>query len=127
MPECHYCLDNNLFDGEILVQTDTAYMVRPLGSEHNTLIIPKSHVESPLELSPTWWASLAELLAKVPDLSESYNISLNYGKPAGQTQPHLHFWVVGRADGEPASGIGLAKLVRLYNEVQSDSAARSNS
>lgn len=117
-PECPFCLDNKLFDGEILAQSDTAFMVRPTGSEHDLLIIPKAHVESPTQLPASWWESFAELLQQAPDLSESYNVSLNYGRPAGQSQPHLHFWVIGRAENEPASGIGLAKLIRLYNESQ---------
>ena len=87
-----------------------------MGSEHNLLVIPKEHIESPLELPADWWKSFTELLAQTPDLPESYNISVNYGKPAGQTKAHLHFWIIGRSDGEPASGIGLARLITLYNE-----------
>lgn len=81
------------------------------------LVVPREHIESPLQLPSDWWKSLTELLVQVPGLPESYNISLNYGKPAGQTRPHLHFWVIGRLEDEPASGIGLARLIKLYNEA----------
>ena len=81
----------------------------------NYLIIPSYHAESISDLSDNWWKSVKQLIQKVPDLPEDYNVSFNIGKEAGQTIKHLHLWVIPRSAGEPASGTGLAGLVEAVN------------
>lgn len=112
---CPLCPQNNLLKEPILAETSNAYLMPAHGSPGIFLITPKQHVELPGELPPNWWSNMAELLAKVPKLGEHYNISLNFGKDSGQTIKHLHFWVIPRAAGQPASGKGLAGLISEVN------------
>jgi len=82
------------------------------------LIIPNGHYESLLELPDTWWQDLKALLSKVPGLTGDYNLSLNYGKDAGQSVKHLHFWVIPRESGKPSSGKGFARLIAEADATQ---------
>lgn len=100
----------------MLAETEGAYLIRARFSPGNYLIIPSVHAESPAELPDTWWQAVKELLPRVPNLGEQYNLSLNIGRDAGQTVKHLHFWVVPRASGQPASGKGLAGLISEVNK-----------
>lgn len=75
------------------------------------LIIPAQHVESLLDLPDNWWQDFKAMLAQVPGLTGDYNLSLNYGKDAGQSLKHLHFWVIPRESGKPSSGKGFARLI----------------
>jgi diadenosine tetraphosphate (Ap4A) HIT family hydrolase len=114
---CLFCLDNGLLVGEVIATSAGAYLIEASSSTGNYLIIPRAHIESLLELPDAWWHEVKALLPQVPDLAESYNLSINIGKAAGQSMQHLHFWVVPRAEGQPASGKGLAKLVDEFNQA----------
>lgn len=109
--QCPFCRSNNLFEGTILAESVHAYLTTNKYSPGNFLIIPKEHIESPLDLPDTWWRDVKELLAKLPELPATYNISLNLGKEAGQTIKHLHFWIIPRQGDTRSSGKGLAKLI----------------
>lgn len=110
-PDCPLCPENGLLKEPVIAQTDAAYLIRALSSPGNFLIVPKIHTENPADLPADWWVAFAELLGKIPGLGKSYNISLNFGQPAGQTVAHVHFWVIPRAGGQAASGKGLARLI----------------
>jgi diadenosine tetraphosphate (Ap4A) HIT family hydrolase len=110
-PECPFCLSNNLFKGDILAESADAFLTENHTKADHFLIIPKAHIESPLDLPDTWWSDMEELMAKIPQISGHYNISLNIGQHAGQTVKHLHFWIIPRAPGLPSSGKGLATLI----------------
>jgi diadenosine tetraphosphate (Ap4A) HIT family hydrolase len=116
-PECPFCYSNNLFKGKVIAQSSGGYVAENEFSPGNYLIIPVEHVETPLELSDTWWAEVKILLRRIPGLAEHYNVSLNVGSQAGQTVKHLHFWVVPRARDKPSSGKGLARLISEADAV----------
>ena len=81
----------------------------------NYLIIPNYHVELLTELHDSWWQDVKMLLQAVPTQLASYNVTVNYGRDAGQSVSHLHFWVVPRLPGQPASGKGMTGLIGLVN------------
>jgi len=114
--DCNFCRENNLLKGEIIAEGTHAYLLRPESYDSSYLIIPRDHLEELTDLPDTWWAELKQLLPKVPDLPKNYNLSLNYGKEAGQTLAHLHFWIIPREPGKPASGKGLARLIREVDQ-----------
>ena len=111
-PDCPFCLENNLLKGEILYQSNGGFVIPALGSEGNFLIIPKLHSESPGDVPDDWWTDFKLLFEQIPMDKNHYNVSLNVGQHAGQTVKHLHFWIIPRQGGMPASGKGLAALVQ---------------
>lgn len=115
-PGCPFCRQNNLLKGEVLASSDNAFCIAPSVSQDAYLIIPNTHTESLSQLSDSWWADFKAVLAKLP-MREDYNVSLNYGTQAGQSVKHLHFWVVPRPAGTPASGKGLARLITEANQA----------
>lgn len=84
-------------------------------TEGHTLIISKSHVKSPLELSDKEIAAMFELtkqLAHTLTLNDSsingFNIGFNVGAVAGQTIWHTHLHLIPRRIGDveiPTGGI----------------------
>lgn len=110
MHDCPLCPQNNLLTETILAETSGAYLIRAKSSKSNFLIVPKTHVESPIDLPENWWGDFSALLKQVPKLGQ-YNLSLNMGKSAGQTVAHIHFWVIPRTADAAASGKGLARLL----------------
>jgi len=113
---CPFCLANGIFDGEIVAESAAAYLTLAKSNSTNYLIIPKAHIERLTDLPASWWGDVAELLPQVPNLLSSYNMSVNIGKDAGQSVGHVHFWVIPREPGLPASGKGLARLVNEANQ-----------
>jgi diadenosine tetraphosphate (Ap4A) HIT family hydrolase len=112
--ECPLCPKNNLLKETIIAQTTDAYLIKAYNSLGNYLIVPLVHTESPETLPRNWWGSVSELLTHVPH-GEHYNISVNIGADAGQSVKHIHFWVIPRTSGQPASGKGFARLINDTN------------
>lgn len=94
----------------MIAETEGAYLLDNMRFPGNYLIIPEDHVETPLDLRDDWWKHVKVLLAKVPEPLESYNLSFNYGRSAGQTLRHMHLWVVPRQEDQNA-GRGLVTLL----------------
>ena len=114
--DCALCRANNQLKTEVVAETPGGYLIPAITSPGNFLIIPNAHIESPQDLPDSWWSDVKTLLASMPDQPSQYNISLNIGQAAGQRIKHLHFWVIPRAGGQPASGKGLALLIQEANE-----------
>ena len=115
-PDCALCRANTQLKTDVIAETEDGYLIRAITSPGNFLIIPNSHIESPQDLPDTWWRDVTKLLARVPGTLDAYNISLNIGHAAGQRLKHLHFWVIPRVAGQPASSKGLALLIHEANE-----------
>jgi len=115
--DCPFCADNNLIEGTILAQSESAYLLLSKFSPNNFLVIPNNHVESPLNLSDTWWYEVKALLRQIPNMPEHYNISLNMGDVAGQTVKHLHFWIIPRKADSPSSCKGLVGLLKVVDSM----------
>jgi len=113
--DCSFCRSNGILQGNVLAQSKGAYLIKASTSSSNYLIIPDPHIESLLDLPDNWWQEIKSLLLNVPNL-QSYNVSINIGEQAGQTMKHLHFWVIPRLSGLPASGKGVARLIAETNQ-----------
>jgi tRNA threonylcarbamoyl adenosine modification protein (Sua5/YciO/YrdC/YwlC family) len=109
--DCPFCLSNNDLKADILYQDGDIFITTAASVPGTYLIIPKIHIEEFTDLPDDWWKHIKQALRKLPEVPKAYNISVNYGKPAGQSIKHLHFWIVPRAEGHASSGKGLAGLI----------------
>jgi len=101
----------------------TAFLdIGPLAPGH-TLLIPRQHYESILDVSP---AILAAVAAELPRLAraiinatgaEGLNVLLNTGASAGQVVPHLHWHLIPRRAGDH---LGFRWNAGRYAEGESD-------
>ena len=99
-------------------ENDTMIAVRSNNLKNNTLIgsfviIPKSQVSTPLDLSDDEWKDtkiLMEEIKKYLDKKykpDGYNIGWNVGKVAGQEIAHAPLHIIPRYADEPYAGKGL--------------------
>jgi len=112
---CPYCLGNGMLKTPIIYEDDDVYVTQPLNVDKmetiTYIIVPKRHTETLESLPDNWWHAVKEANKHLPTQYESFNFSLNFGKPAGQTLKHLHFWVIQRQSDRPSEGKGLAALL----------------
>jgi len=114
MGECIFC---KIVDGEILsekIWEDENFLafldVNPVGEGH-TLIIPKKHFETLMDLdektSEKYIGAIKNtgkfLMKKYND--DGFNLILNNGKVAGQLVEHVHFHILPRKEGDNKKGI----------------------
>jgi diadenosine tetraphosphate (Ap4A) HIT family hydrolase len=99
-------------------ENETMIAVRSNNLKNNTLIgsyviIPKSEVGSPFELSEKEWADskalMCELKAYLDEKynPDGYNIGWNVGSAAGQEVKHAHMHIIPRFSDEPFAGKGI--------------------
>ena len=111
-------IDLNIESGEPHFENATMVAVRSNNMKHNTLIgsyviIPKSEVGSPFELSDEEWKDSKLLMLEVKNYidkkysPDGYNIGWNVGKVAGQEVAHAHMHIIPRYSDEPYAGKGL--------------------
>ena len=111
-------IDLNEESGEPHFEYDTMVAVKSNNLKHNTLIgsyviIPKTEVGSPFELSNKEWADSKDLMLKVKEYvdkkysPDGYNIGWNVGKAAGQEVRHAHMHIIPRFNDEPYAGKGI--------------------
>ena len=85
------------------------------------MIIPKSHAESPFELSEEEIAATFTLLKEAKIIldekynPDGYNVGWNCGKVAGQEVFHAHLHVILRFKDEPLSGKGIRHWLKQEN------------
>lgn len=120
---CVFCELPDQEPGKLLDENGYGYVIAPLGREDGShlLVVPRLHVESfrgMVHGSPALMQLLegaCEVVRKAADV-DSVSVSLNYGRDAGQTVFHFHWWVIARPPGELASGLGMAALLRKVND-----------
>lgn len=111
-------IDLNEESGEPHFENDTMVAVKSNNLKHNTLIgsyviIPKTEVDSPFELTEKEWADSKDLMLKVKEYTDKkynpdgYNIGWNVGKAAGQEVKHAHMHIIPRFNDEPYAGKGI--------------------
>ena len=111
-------IDLNKESGEPHFENDSMIAVKSNNLKNNTLIgsyviIPKSEVGSPFELSDKEWADSKSLMLEVKNYidkkyaPDGYNIGWNVGKVAGQEVTHAHMHIIPRFADEPLAGKGL--------------------
>jgi diadenosine tetraphosphate (Ap4A) HIT family hydrolase len=88
------------------------------------LIIPKRHIESPIDLSNSEWEDMRFVIEEACLISKSkdneitgFNIGINIGRDAGQTVDHMHVHIIPRRSNDiPDSKCG----VRMINPRKAD-------
>ena len=111
-------------------ENETMMGVRSNNLKNNTLIgsyviIPKSQVGSPFELSDKEWADTKLLLKELKNYldetyhPDGYNIGWNVGEVAGQHVAHAHLHVIPRFADEPLAGKGLRHFFKQDNNIRS--------
>lgn len=116
--------NDKLKGGRLLAVTDHRFayvFTNGDGRFTNGFIAHVNHGEDILSLLTTYSDEMAHLLREVLNFMgevDGYNVYANEGRPAGMTVgDHAHLHIVCRSAGEPASGMGLAKLVTEYNKL----------
>lgn len=108
-------IDLNTESGDPHFENDTMVAVKSNNLKHNTMIgsyviIPKSEVSSPFDLTDKEWNDSRELLLKVKKYidetykPDGYNIGWNVGAVAGQSVEHAHMHIIPRYADEPLAG-----------------------
>ena len=99
-------------------ENDTMMGVRSNNLKHNTLvgsyvIIPKSQVGTPFELSDKEWNDTKLLMRKIKEYldqkysPDGYNVGWNVGKVGGQEVAHAHLHIIPRYSDELYAGKGI--------------------
>lgn len=112
-PSCPFC---SLPPARIVHETAHMLVIRdsyPVSPGH-TLIIPRRHIVSLIELSGLEWADLqlaiqtARTQIDTEYAPDGYNVGVNDGVAAGQTVSHLHVHLIPRYKGDvedPRGGV----------------------
>ena len=111
-------IDLNKESGEPHFENETMIAVKSNNLKNNTLIgsyviIPKSEVGSPFDLSEKEWADSKSLMLEVKKYidkkynPDGYNIGWNVGKAAGQEVAHAHMHIIPRFSDEFYAGKGI--------------------
>ena len=114
MENCVFC---KIANGEIKVEKiwENDYFLafpdaHPVGEGH-TLIIPKEHFETILDLNDAISQKYISAIKEVGKIllkkykADGFNIVLNNGKTAGQVVKHIHFHLLPRKEGDNLRGI----------------------
>lgn len=120
MVDCYFC--NYKANGEkILFENEHAVCIavnEPVLID-SCVIIPKTHKETPFDLTQEEWLATKDLLDKIkmyldekcsPD---GYNLGWNIGRVAGQTVFHSHLHVIPRHNNEPYAGFGFRHWLKM--------------
>ncbi len=111
--ECVFC---KIVKGEIpchKIWEDENFLafldIEPAGEGH-TLVIPKKHFRTLLDVEKEYSSKFIKFLQKVGKIliekykSDGFNIVLNNGKSAGQVVEHVHFHILPRKQGDGKKG-----------------------
>ena len=114
---------------EPVFETETAIAVRSNNLKDKVLIgsyviIPKSRVSTPFELSAKEWSDTRELLLKVKEYIDAtykpdgYNIGWNVGEAGGQSVQHAHLHILPRYNDEPFAGRGIRSWLKKPENIR---------
>lgn len=114
---------------EPVFENDSAVAVRSNNLKEGTLvgsyvIIPKSQVGSPFELTDKEWIDTKKLLHQVKEYidktyqPDGYNLGWNVGEVAGQSVEHAHFHILPRYKDEPYAGRGIRSWLKSTENVR---------
>jgi histidine triad (HIT) family protein len=122
-------IDLNTESGDPHFENDTMVAVKSNNLKHNTMIgsyviIPKSEVSSPFDLTDKEWSDSRELLLKVKKYidetykPDGYNIGWNVGAVAGQSVAHAHMHIIPRYADEPLAGKGIRSWFKQPENIR---------
>lgn len=124
---CIFCnIRDNLNESRIIYENDLWVAILdgyPVSIGH-TLLIPKRHCATYLDLNMGEYATLASSIKEVVNIlkkiyeAKDFNIGVNCGEAAGQTIMHCHIHIIPRYDGDcenPRGGVrGVIPSKQLY-------------
>lgn len=124
----HKEIERNEEKGKVF-ENKTMIAVASNNLKNNTLIgsyviIPKSQVGSPFELSDEEWKDTKSLMKEVKNYldetyrPDGYNIGWNVGKVAGQEVAHAHLHIIPRYSDEPLAGKGIRYWFKQVENVR---------
>ena len=122
-------IDFNTESGEPHFENETMVAVKSNNLKHNTMIgsyvvIPKSEVSSPFELTEKEWADSRKLMLQVKEYidkkykPDGYNIGWNVGPVAGQSVAHAHMHIIPRYADEPLAGKGIRSWFKQPENIR---------
>lgn len=122
-------IDLNIESGDPYFENDTMVAVKSNNLKHNTMIgsyviIPKSEVVSPFDLSDKEWTDSRDLMMKVKAYidktykPDGYNIGWNVGPVAGQSVAHTHMHIIPRYADEPLAGKGIRSWFKQPENIR---------
>ena len=115
--------DNVKIDDDPIFENDTMMGVRADGLKPNILvgsyvIIPKTQVETPFELSEKEWLDTHQMLNEIKTYldekyqPDGYNLGWNIGEVGGQSVAHSHFHILPRYKDEPYAYKGIRSWLK---------------
>lgn len=124
MQECPFCREDvkdiSYLESENFL---VIYNIAPVFPGHS-LLIPKKHIKSILELNENELFELIILCRKAIEIlkialkTEAFNISLQEREEAGQTIPHLHLHIIPRIKGDLENpGLWYQKIQNNYEDI----------
>ena len=130
-PFCNIPTDRVIAEDEACCAVPDRYPVSP----GHTLILPRRHVASFLDMTSDEWNSVHRLAAdlakkmRADDPSiQAFNLGINDGRAAGQTIMHAHIHLIPRRAGDvrrPAGGIrGVIPGKAVYGKRRTPNAER---
>ena len=125
--------DNAPIGGDPIFENDTMMGVRADGLKENILvgsyvIIPKTQVETPFELSEKEWADTHKMLNQIKEYldekyqPDGYNLGWNIGKVGGQNVAHAHFHILPRYQDEPYAYKGIRSWLKKDENARTQKA-----
>lgn len=114
-------IDN--LENDPVFENETLMGVRADNLKENILvgsyvIIPKSQVETPFDLSEQEWIDTKKMMNEIKKYldkkyqPEGYNLGWNVGKVGGQNVAYAHFHIIPRYSDEPYAGKGIRYLYK---------------
>jgi len=91
------------------------------------VVIPKSHVETPFDLSEAEWIDTKKMIDTVKQhldqkyKPDGYNLGWNVGRVGGQTVPHVHLHIIPRFEDEPFAGRGIRYWLKKDENIRQNS------
>ena len=119
--------ENDTFENESVIAvptTDATGKVLAKTLIGSYVIIPKSYVETPFDLSEQEWIDTKKMIDLIkiyidkkfkPD---GYNLGWNVGKIAGQEVPYAHLHIIPRHKDEPFAGKGIRHWLKRDENVR---------
>ena len=112
--DCLFChIATKRIDSQVVyedAQTLAFLDIHPRAPKH-TVVIPKVHGATILELAPDVLCALFLTVAKVTGMlteslkSQGFTIGINHGKVSGQEVPHVHVHIIPRFAGDGGASI----------------------
>ena len=115
------------FESELLwgiPSTDASGKVLSKALIGSYVIVPKSLVETPFELSDQEWIETKVMIDTIKQYldekyqPDGYNLGWNVGRTAGQEVSHVHLHIIPRFSDEPFAGKGIRHWLKKDENVR---------